>query len=82
MGAIKFLPKRTYGLEDVVSRISRWLLSAWPFLICDRMFLVILNLNVVGRIPSSFCLRQFMGLKVLFEEYQDVLYFWILNGII
>ena len=50
-------------------------LSAWPFLICDRMFLAILNLHVAGRISSSFCLRQFMGLKVIFEEYQDVFWF-------
>ena len=33
MPTIKALPKRTYGLEDVVWRISRWLFSAWPFLI-------------------------------------------------
>ena len=33
MLTIKALPKRTYGLEDCVRRISRWLFSAWPFLI-------------------------------------------------
>ena len=36
------------------------------------MILAILGLHVAGRILSSFCLRQYMGLKMLFEEYQDV----------
>ena len=35
MPTIKALPKRTYGLEDVVRRISSRLFSAWPFLISE-----------------------------------------------
>ena len=36
------------------------------------MILAILSLHVAGRIPSSFCFRQYMGWKMLFEEYHDV----------
>ena len=74
MPTIKALPERTYGLEDVVWRNSRWLFSAWPFLInvINGMILAILSLHVAWRIPSSFCLRQYIGWKMLFEEYQDV----------
>ena len=35
MPSIKALPKRTYGLEDVVRRNSKWLFSEWPFLISE-----------------------------------------------
>ena len=35
------------------------------------MILAILSLHVALRLPSSFCLRQYMGWKMLFEEYQD-----------
>ena len=35
MPTIKAMPKWTYGLEDVVWRISRWLFSAWQFLISE-----------------------------------------------
>ena len=35
MPTIKTLPKRTYGLEDVVWRISRCQFSEWPFLISE-----------------------------------------------
>ena len=38
----------------------------------NGMILAILSLNVAWRIPSSFCLTQYMGWKMLFEEYQDV----------
>ena len=35
MPTIKPLPKRTYGLGDVVWRILIWLFSAWQFLISE-----------------------------------------------
>ena len=35
------------------------------------MILAILSLHIAWRIPSSFCLRQYMGWKMLFEQYQD-----------
>ena len=66
--SIKFVLKKIYGLEeDVGWRISRWLFSAWPFWYVIGMILAFLSLQVALYIPSSFCLRQYLGWKMLFE---------------
>ena len=44
----------------------------WPSLISESNYLSFSESPCAGRIPSSFCLRQYMGGKILFEEYQDV----------
>ena len=78
---IKFLLMRTYSLEeDIVWRISRWLFSWWPSLISEQILVSILP----WILPSVFCSRENMGLKMLFEEFQDGYlvhgHLWYLNG--
>ena len=73
MPTIKALPKRTYGLEDVVWRISRWLFSAWPFLISEWDYFSYSESQCCLTHPIKFLLDTiYTGWKMLFEEYQDV----------
>ena len=64
MPTIKALPKRTYGLGDVVWKISRWLFSAWPFVISEWDDFSYSESPCCLTHPSSFC----VGWK-MFEEY-------------
>ena len=57
---ISFMLKRKYGLEDVVWGIPRWLF----------MILFIKSLHVAWCLPSSFCSREYMSWKKLFEKFQ------------
>ena len=81
---IKFLLKKSHGLEeDVVRRDSGILFSAQTSL-CGKIK-ASLFFHVVWSIPSSLCSREYMGLKKLFEGFQNGClvfgHLWYLNGI-
>ena len=63
MPTIKAMPKRTYGSEDVVGRISRWLFSAWPFLISEWDDFSYSESECCLTHPIKFLLDRIYGLK-------------------
>ena len=68
MHPIKFLLETIYGLEDVVWRISKYLLKSDIWM---EWFLFCLSLHFARCITIGFCSREYMGWKKLFEKFQE-----------
>ena len=86
--SIKFVLKKIYGLEeDVGWRISRWLFSAWPFLICDWDDFSFSESPSCLIHPIKFLLETIFGLEdvvwIKYKEGCSVLgHLWFVNGMI
>ena len=65
MPTIKCLLKRTYGYEDVVWRISRWLFSSDIWMEWFNLFQV----SMLHDASHQDCSREYMGWKKLFEKF-------------